>query len=422
MPISRHTSRYDVVIVGARAAGAATGLLLARAGLHVLIVDRSSYGADTISTHALMRAGVLQLNRWGLLDRVINAGTPPVRRATFYVGSDSTVVPIKPADGIEALYAPRRTVLDPILADAASRAGADLRYGVMVRALLRDSAGRVTGIIGHDSNGRRVTAHAPLIVGADGMGSRVARWVAAPAYRVSAAVGGFVYGYWAALPIAGYHWFFRPGAAAGAIPTNGGQTCVFVSTTRDRFRREFARDSSTAFWALLAEAAPELRDRFADASPTSPLHRFQGRPGHLRRASGPGWALVGDAGYFKDPITAHGLTDALRDAELLARAVIAAFADGGDEAELLADYQRTRDRLSLPLFTVTDSIASHTWDAVQIERLLRQLSAAMATEVDAVRELTDPTSMWDTDLRLSRSFRRPADEVVSMTGVPVAHR
>ena len=114
----------DVVIVGARAAGAATALLLARAGLRVQVVDRSRYGADTLSTHALLRGAVVQLHRWGLLDRVVAAGTPPIRATSFDYGSGPITLRMKPSHGVDALYAPRRTVLDPILVDAARAAGA----------------------------------------------------------------------------------------------------------------------------------------------------------------------------------------------------------------------------------------------------------------------------------------------------------
>jgi 2-polyprenyl-6-methoxyphenol hydroxylase-like FAD-dependent oxidoreductase len=113
-------SSHDVVIVGARAAGAAAALVLARAGIDVVVVDRSRYGADTLSTHALMRAGVVQLHRWGLLESVIAAGTPAVRKTTFVYADETIPLPIKPSHGVDALYAPRRTVLDPILVDAAT--------------------------------------------------------------------------------------------------------------------------------------------------------------------------------------------------------------------------------------------------------------------------------------------------------------
>lgn len=385
------TPEYDAVVVGARPAGAATALLLARAGLRVLVVDRSTAGSDTLSTHALMRAGVVQLQRWRLLSRLTDAGTPPVRRATFYLGAEQITIPIEPADGIDALYAPRRTVLDPILADAAAAEGAELRYGVTVTGLRHDRAGRVTGIVGRDASGAAVTAGARITIGADGMGSRVAQWVGAPVERAGGAASGVVYGYWTDLPTDGYHWYFRPGAAAGAVPTNHGQTCVFVSSTRERFRDAMREGPAIGFGRLLGVAAPELIDPIASASSAGGLRRFSGRVGHLRRAAGPGWALVGDAGYFKDPISAHGLTDALRDAELLARAVIAAAA--GDEAELLQEYQATRDRLSLPLFGITDAVAGYAWDTPTISSLLRQLSAAMAGELDEVRAFDEmPTS------------------------------
>ena len=382
----RPSDHYDAVIVGARAAGAATGLLLARAGLRVLVVDRSRYGADTLSTHALMRAGVLQLQRWGLLDAVVASGAPPVRRTAFYIGSEPLTITIKPSYGVDALYAPRRTVLDRLLVDAARAAGAEILHGFTVTERTRDPSGRVTGIAGHDERGRSVAATAPVTIGADGMSSSVARWVSAPTERVGSAAGAVAYGYWSGVEVDGYEWFFRPGAAAGAIPTNDGQTCVFVGTTPQRFRRDLATDANAGYLAVLDDAAPELFDRLAGATPPAQILRFPGRAGHMRRAWGPGWALVGDAGYFKDPITAHGLTDALRDAELLARAVVAA-AGGQDEAAALADYQRRRDRLSGALFTVGDAIASYAWDETEIGTLLRRLSSAMVDEVETLAAL-----------------------------------
>lgn len=392
-------------------------MLLARAGLRVLIVDRSQYGADTMSTHALMRAGVLQLARWGLLDRLITAGTPPVRHATFYVGSDRTTIPIKPANGVDALYAPRRTILDPILAAAAADAGAEIHYGVTVKGLQYDSSGRVTGVIGHDRSGRPVAARARITVGADGMGSRVAHWVGAPTDHMGVAASAVAYGYWPGLPTDGYEWYFRSGVAAGAIPTNHGLTCVFAATTRDRFRRDLTRDPATGFRHLLAAAAPELAGRLADASPAGPLRRFPGRPGHLRRAAGPGWALVGDAGYYKDPITAHGLTDALRDAELLARAITTTVAGhDGDAATPLPGYQATRDRLSQPLFRVTDTIAAYTWDTVQVGALLKKLSTAMADEVDAILAYDHPAAPAGDSHRQPPDLHSPTRRTPSLTG------
>ncbi len=123
---------YDLVIVGARCAGAATALLLARQGARVLLLDRSRDGTDALSTHALTRGAVLQLHRWGLLPGIVAAGTPRIPSATFHLPGGATTADIKARDGVDALYAPRRTVLDPLLADAARRAGADVRFGVSV--------------------------------------------------------------------------------------------------------------------------------------------------------------------------------------------------------------------------------------------------------------------------------------------------
>src|SRR5215831_12691096 len=123
--------RYDAVIIGARCAGAATALLLARSGAKVLVVDRQAYGSDTMSTHALMRGAVLQLNRWGLIPEIAAAGTPAIRSTTFHYGGEAFRVALKPDHGVECLFAPRRTVLDRLLVDAAREAGAEVRHGVL---------------------------------------------------------------------------------------------------------------------------------------------------------------------------------------------------------------------------------------------------------------------------------------------------
>src|SRR6478752_4753526 len=136
-------SSYDAVIVGARCAGTATAMLLARAGFDVLVVDQGARGADTLSTLALMRAGALQLSRWRLLDAIKAAGTPPIETTTFHYRHDAVEIRIKPRDGVDALYAPRRTLLDPLLADAATAVGAEVVYRARVTELLRDATGRV---------------------------------------------------------------------------------------------------------------------------------------------------------------------------------------------------------------------------------------------------------------------------------------
>jgi flavin-dependent dehydrogenase len=388
-------SLHDVIVVGARPAGAATAMLLARAGLDVLVLDRSRYGRDTISTHALMRTGVLQLHRWGLLDEVIAAGTPAVRRTVFDYGDDQVTVDIKPSHGIDALYAPRRTVLDPILSDAAASDGATVRYGITVTDVVRDASGRVVGVRGHDDTGTHIEPRARWIVGADGAGSAIARSVGAPIERAGSAAMAYVYGYWDGVGGDAYEWAHRPGACSGVIPTNDGRATVFAGTTPARL----GRGGLDVFHQVLAEASPAVARRVKAAGAPTGVRRFLGRPGFMRLPHGPGWALVGDASHWKDPIGAHGLTDAMRDAELLARALVMAEHDPGAADEALADYHSTRDQLSLPLFDVVEEIAAMRWSDDDIPTLLRRLSSAMSDEATHVAGLdVDDLSARATEL------------------------
>jgi flavin-dependent dehydrogenase len=367
-------ARYDVVIVGARVAGAATAMLLARAGLQVLLVEQGAPGTDTLSTLALMRGGVLQLTRWGLLDSIRTSGTPPIDRTTFHYEGEPVQVRIKPRDGVDALYAPRRTVLDPIVARAAERAGADVAWHVRLVDLARDWSSRVTGVVLEGRGGQRREIRASLVVGADGLHSSVANRVGAAAYRIGPHVSSVIYTYVFGLDIQGYHWHFVPGAAAGVIPTGGDEILVFASAPRERFMRELRLDLASGFHRVLQQVVPWLGAAVRVLG-GAPFRGFAGHEAYFRQAHGPGWALVGDAGYFKDPLTAHGITDALRDAELLARAILA-----GTEAAL-ASYQAIRDELSGRLFEITDEIASFEASMPRLRVLHKMMSDAMSREV-----------------------------------------
>jgi len=376
--------RTDVVVVGARAAGAATAMLLARAGLDVIVVDRGREGTDTLSTHALMRGAVIQLNRWGLLDSIRAAGTPAVRRSTVHLVSGDTVMDIPPGHGIDALYAPRRTVLDPLLVDAARTAGATVQFGSTVRALLRDGGDRVVGVLASDRLGRTAAIQARYVVGADGVNSVVAKDVLAPLEKVGTGARSYQYRYWEGVETDSYHSAFRPEVTAGAIPTNDGLTCVFVGSSENRIS---SRRPDT-FTRLLIEASPRLAERVLSGRPEGPTRRFIGRPSFMRRPWGPGWVLVGDAGYWKDPITAHGITDALRDAELVATAIVQSLdAPGPNETTPMQTYHEARNRLSHELFDVTDHVASANWTDDEVPGLLKAISTSMSEEVSHLDDL-----------------------------------
>jgi 2-polyprenyl-6-methoxyphenol hydroxylase-like FAD-dependent oxidoreductase len=373
--------RYDVVIAGARCAGASTALLLARAGLRVLVVDPLPRGRDTLSTHALMRGAVLQLHRWGLLDKVQKAGAPALRVTTFDYADETISVPIKARSGVDALYAPRRTVLDPILVEAAESAGAEVVHGLRLEALTRDGRGRVTGAWLQEG---RYRVEADLVIGADGLRSPVARMVGSPLLRRAEHATASIYGYWRGLPADEYRWYFREATGAGVIPTNGDAACIFVSVPPDSLGALRGDALDGVFQGAVQRVDPELAERLSPELQTAGLRAFGGVQGFLRQSWGPGWALVGDAGYFRDPLTAHGISDALRDAELLARAVVR----GGDDA--MAEYQDTRDGVARELMDVTDDIAALDWTVEEVKALHHRLSRAMNAGTDIIEG-------WDGD-------------------------
>ena len=376
---------YDVAVVGGRVAGASTALLLARAGLRVAVLERSRAGSDTLSTHALMRAGVLQLSRWGVLPDLVAAGTPAIHSTGFhYADGESSHVALRPSPGVDALYAPRRHLLDRVLIEAAAASGADVLHETPVVGLLRDDDGRVLGVRTPGADRREVPLRAALTIGADGVGSLVAHEAGAPFVSRGLAASAILYRYVAEVPSEGYVWGYGDRAAAGLIPTNAGETCVFVSTTPERMRPLRKKGAEAAFDSLLDAVPTAVSVLVRAGRAVGHLHGWRGMPGYIRQSFGPGWALVGDAGYFKDPITTHGLTDALRDAQLLSAAVLAGGLDASAEVALAhyQHYQDSRDRLSKALADVTESICRYDWDADRIRILLRGVSSAMRDEVE----------------------------------------
>ncbi len=367
---------YDVVVVGARAAGAATAMLLARRGLRVLAVDRQAYGSDTLSTHALMRGAVVRLARWGLLDRIWDDGTPVIEHTDFTYGDETFSIPIRPEPGVPGLAAPRRTSLDPILVDGARVSGAEVLHRTSVRSLITDDArnpDRVTGVALTLADGREVTVSADLVIGADGRQSFVARSVGAPVIREARFSSAVTIGYYEDLDVDHhrFRWLFRRNGGGGVIPTTGGQVCIFTGMEPGFFKRSGRDDVAATHNRNIAALDPDLGVAVAAATSFGRLRSFPGAPGFFRRSHGPGWALVGDAGYFKDPYGAHGITDAFRDAERLTDAVLT-----GD----LAGYEAERDELSMPMFTVLDRIASYEWDLNELQGLHRSLSEIMKAE------------------------------------------
>lgn len=367
MTSTLNTEYYDAIIVGARCAGAATALLLAQRGARVLVVDHDQPGTGTMSTHALMRGAVIQLNKWGVLDTLVRKGTPAIRRTSFIYEDHAVDLDIKPEHGVHALLAPRRSLLDATLAGAASAAGAHLRYGTGCTGLLFDDAHRVRGVTLRTRSGASEEVRAGIVIGADGRRSTVARHVSAAITRQAENSIACVYAYMSGLPNRGYRWYFAPGAAGGIIPTNDGLSCVFAAVGPGVLAEAREADNASLD-ALVSRHLPVLADEISEASVAERQVTFPGSYGYFRQSAGPGWALVGDAGYFRDPLTAHGITDALRDAEVLADAII--HSDVGA-------YPATRDAMSADFFEITDRIAALDWSIEEIQQHHRTLNKVM---------------------------------------------
>jgi flavin-dependent dehydrogenase len=356
-------SSYDVIVVGARCAGSPTAMLLAREGYEVLVVDRASFPSDTISTHLVHAPGVAALRRWGLLERAV-AGCPPIETYAFDFGPFT----ISGAPG--TAYAPRRTVLDTVLVEAADAAGAEVRERFTVSEILAED-GRVTGIRGHAKGGRTVTERARVVVGADGLHSLVARTVAPEQYHEKPQLLCGYYAYWSGLPMDDrFETYDRPDRGFAAWPTNDDLTLVIGGWPF----REFAANRGDVEGNYLATlgTAPAFGERLRGARRES---RIVGMavPNYFRKPYGPGWALVGDAGYNKDFITAQGIQDAFRDAELCTTALHEAFSGARSFDAAMGDYQAARDE-ALPMYEFTAELASLEPAPPELQQLLAAVS------------------------------------------------
>ncbi|HET7354265.1 MAG TPA: NAD(P)/FAD-dependent oxidoreductase [Gaiellaceae bacterium] len=342
---------YDAIIVGARAAGSPTAMLLARQGHRVLLVDRATFPSDTLSTHYIHQPGVARLQRWGLLERLIATGCPPSRGLVFDVGPFALTGSPLPIDGMAEAYAPRRTVLDALLVEAAAEAGAEVRTGFPVDGLVFED-GAVVGI----RNGETVE-RARVVIGADGRNSCVARAVEAPEYDARRGLACAYYTYWSGIEEGDVELYPRQGRMVmGGAATNDGLRIVIVFWPKDEFHAVRANVEESFHDALAL--APPLAERLATGERADRFYGIGDLPFYYRRPYGPGWALVGDAGYHKDPITAQGITDAFRDAELLAAALDVGFTGSQPLGEALAGYERIRNEETRPMYELTYEFAS----------------------------------------------------------------
>jgi flavin-dependent dehydrogenase len=337
-------------------------------------VDKASFPSDAFSTHAINRAGMVQVSRWGLVDQLEEAGTPLLRRGSVGV-RDQVFGQDLPAPAA----APRRTVLDKLLLDEAVKAGAEVRERFALKELVEED-GRVVGIVGETADGVRFEERAHLVIGADGMHSLVARLVGAPATQEEPTYNVGSYAYFGGIAEGTLEIYFAERRAAGVFPTNDGLSCVFAMRPVDELP-EFRAGVEDAFFKTLEGISSALYERVRSGGLESRFRCGADIPAFYRKAYGAGWALVGDAGFHKDPITGHGITDAFRDAELLANAVTA----GLDESdvtleEALAEYEQRRGEISAEPFRTTQRLARFDWKEDELLTLFLEHLASVEKE------------------------------------------
>jgi 2-polyprenyl-6-methoxyphenol hydroxylase-like FAD-dependent oxidoreductase len=318
---------YDAIVIGARCAGAATAMLLARSGRDVLLVDRARFGADIPHGHFIHQHGPRRLSDWGLLDRVLASGCPRVTQFTSDMGDFPVTGTELEAGGIPMGVGPRRGALDALLVEAAIEAGAEYRESHPVRRLSFDGD-RVTGIEGE---------RARVVIGADGRNSGVAKQVGAAVRHQKPAISVWYFSYWSGVPEPGLSVIVRDRTAVFAFPTNDDLFGVFIAWPLTELAR-VKRDIDAAMYEVI-DATPGLGERIRAGRREERVCGATQLPNFVRQSYGPGWALVGDAGVHKDPFMALGVCDALRDAELLADAI-----------DDLPGYERRRDAATLQDF------------------------------------------------------------------------
>jgi flavin-dependent dehydrogenase len=335
---------YDAIIVGARCAGAATALLLARRGQRVLLLDRARFPSEIPHGHLIHRGGPARLSRWGMLARVLSSGCPAIDTYVLEQAGVALVGRNLSVDGVAFGVGPRRKVIDQILIQAAIEAGAEFRDGFSVDDVLRQGED-VVGIVGREAGQpARFSESGRLIIGADGRNSRLARLVGAAQYGTVPPLTCWYFSYWSGAFEQALALRARDRTVIFSFPTNDRLHAILVAWPAAEFQR--VRHDIEGNFLEVVRRAPDLA---ASVEAGHREERFYGTadvPNFYRRPFGPGWALVGDAGCTKDPYLALGMSDALRDAELLADAAHAGLAGLRPMDEALAAYEAARNAAS----------------------------------------------------------------------------
>lgn len=373
---------YDAIVVGARCAGSPTAMLLARRGHKVLLLDRASFPSDTLSTHFIQMPGMVRLREWGLLDTVMATGCPPIVGGLLMIDGQAAEANFEVPTGIPGLAAPRRTVLDKILVDAAAAAGVEVREGAMVDSLVFEGE-RVVGVRGHDANGA-FEERGRFVIGADGRHSLVAEAVGASDIRFHKPFGGGFYSYWAEVECTSAELYAHSEGFTVAFPTNDDLVTVAMAFPQERFEK--MRKNPEEEVLLWLDGLGTLGSRVREGRRAHQLIPVANVANQLRHAWGPGWALVGDAAYVKDPTPADGISDSWRGADLLVTSLGDVLSARASEEDAMARYQETLNDVSIPLLEKTVQMSNFELTATdramaffEIQQLHLEELAAMQT-------------------------------------------
>ncbi len=364
---------YDAIVVGARVAGSPTAMLLARQGHRVLLLDRASFPSETISTHLMHPRGASYLKRWGVLEGALAlapswtritvtreglavTGTQPLEalrsrlQALHGFGADE--------DAALMWFAPRRKAFDAFLAAEAVSSGAEFRDGCVVEDLAMEQD-RVCGVRGRTTSGGRFEERARIVVGADGRHSSVARALRLKPYNTRQRCTFAYYTYWTGFSLDGAQWptHFRGRLGLSVYPTGDGLIHLVVFGPDEWFAR-FRGDVEGNYLRVVDFVAPSLGETLRTAGRRA--ERTYGtvdQPHYFHPPRGPGWALVGDAGYNKDQCTAIGMMHAVRDADLLATAIHGWLSGEQSEEDALEEYARVRDAEALEYYDFVARVA-----------------------------------------------------------------
>lgn len=342
--------RYDVIITGARCAGATLAIYLAKAGFEVLLVDSATFPSDTLSTNTFFNNTAALLREIGVLDQLVETNVTPVQTIKFQFEDTVIEGPIPKVDGEDTAYCIRRTYLDHILLKQAKKhRNITVIEGFRVTDLIYDGE-RVTGMRGEDGAKRKQEYRASLVVGADGRNSKIRRLVNSELKLSSPSAVTIYFGYFSGIShdsVPKFEVYKRDDKMAILFPTNDDLYVVTVNFPLEdkNLIDKFKNDPENTIRQFLRDYFPNttIGNRIEHSTLIEPIKGLIGYNNYWYQGMGNGWALVGDAICFKDPAMAQGIHDAIQGARILADILIKNNGQINEWEKIAEDYQKSME-------------------------------------------------------------------------------